>query len=313
MTPGRRALLALPAAALAAPAAAKRVHAVELLVGAAPGTAADLWARGVAPFLERHLPRLAVAVRNHPGQGGLAAIGQLEASAAGSKVLAVLTTPLLLVRAIESGEASPLLRAAPLAALVEEPVVLVTGPNGPEDLPALRALGDRATIGTPPPGTAAHLASLRLDGRLDLPVLAFPSPAAARQAAQAGHVAAAVLGLPEAIGALREGRLVGLGLAAARRSALLPDLPTLREGDIDLVATAQRGFATPASAGAEWRAIAADAMAAVAADPDFIARCEGFGQTPRLQTAEGWGRLLTRTEEELRRRWTDDPWLPRRT
>jgi tripartite-type tricarboxylate transporter receptor subunit TctC len=244
----RRALLALPTAALAAPAVAARAHAVELLVGAASGSAADLWARGVAPFIERHLPRLAVAVRNQPGRGGLAAVEQLSASAPGTKTLGVLTTPLLLVRAIEAGESSPFSHALPLAALVEEPVVLVTGPNGPEDLAALRALGDRATIGTPPPGTAAHLASLRLDGRLDPPVLAFPSPAAARQAAQAGHVTAAVLGLPEAIGALREGRLVGLGLAAMRRSTLLPDLPTLREAGVDLVATAQRGFATSIAA-----------------------------------------------------------------
>lgn len=313
MTLRRRALLALPVAALAAPALAARAHGVELLVGAAPGSAADLWARGVAPFIERHLPRLSVAVRNQPGRGGLAAVEQLSAAAPGTKTLGVLTTPLLLVRAIEAGAPTPLAQAAPLAALVEEPVVLVTAPGGPEDMAALRALADRATIGTPPPGTAAHLASLRLDGRLDLPVLAFPSPGAARQAAQAGHVTAAVLGLPEAIGALRDGKLVGLGLAAARRSALLPDLPTLREGGVDLVATAQRGFATPASAGEEWRAIAAGAMAAVAADPDFIARCEGVGQTPRLQTAEGWSRLLGRIDEELRRRWQDDPWLPRRT
>lgn len=307
----RRALLAL-ATALPAPALARRPRAVELLVGAQPGSAADLWARSAAPFLERHLPRLAVAVRNLPGRGGLDAVAELAAAPPEAKLLGVITTPLLLIRAIETGEPSPLERLSPLAALVEEPVVLVSAPHGPPDLAALRALGERATIGTPPPGTAAHLASLRLAGRLDLPVLAFPSAAAARQAAQSGHVTAAVLGLPDAIAALRDGRLVGLGLAAVRRSALLPELPTLREAGLDLVATAQRGFATATGAEAPWRDTALSALGAVVADPDFAAQCAGLGQTPRLYPPGDWVRLLTRVDAELRARWQQEPWLPRR-
>jgi tripartite-type tricarboxylate transporter receptor subunit TctC len=285
---------------------------VELLVGAPPGSAADLWARGAAPFLERRLPRLSIAVRNLPGRGGLDAAAQLAAAPPEAKTLGVITTPLLLIRAIETGEASPLERLAPLATLVEEPVVLVTGPSGPADLAALRALGDRATVGAPPPGTAAHLASLRLQGVLELPVLAFPSAGAARQAAQAGHVTAAVLGLPEAVAALRDGRLLGLGLAAARRSALLPELPILRELGFDLVATAQRGLATAAGAAPAWRATALAALEAVAADPDFAEQCAGLGQTPRLLGPEAWGRLLGRVDAELRERWQQEPWLPRR-
>ncbi|MGG5808323.1 tripartite tricarboxylate transporter substrate-binding protein [Falsiroseomonas sp. CW058] len=312
MRTGRRALLALAAApALPRPAAA-RSPAVEMLVGAPAGTPTDLWARGAAPFLERRLPRLAVAVRNLPGRGGLEAVAQLLAAPADAKAIAVITTPALLVRAIEAGEAPPSGRVVPLASLVEEPVVLVAGHAGPADLGALRALGDRATIGTPPPGTAAHVASLRFDGKLDLPRLAFPSAMAARQAALSGHVAAAVIGLPEAIQGLREGRLTGLGLAAPRRSALLPDLPTLREQGVDLVALAQRGFAVAPTAAPDWRATLVAAIEAVAADPDFVEHCAGTGQSPRFQGPEAWARQLDRVDAELRQRWQQEPWLPRR-
>jgi tripartite-type tricarboxylate transporter receptor subunit TctC len=313
MTLRRRGLLALPAL-LAAPrlALARNPRAVEMLVGAPPGTAADRWARGTAPFLERRLPRMTVAVRNLPGRGGLEAVSQLLALPEDSKAFAVVTSPLLLVRAIESGEVSPADRVAPVGSLVEEPVVLAAGLSGPADLGALRALGDRGTIGTPPPGSAAHVAALRFDGRLDLPRLAFPSPAAARQAAIAGNVAAAVLGLPDAIAGLREGRLVGLGLASGRRSALLPDLPTLREQGVDLVASAQRGFAVAPGAGEPWRAALSRAIEAVAADEDFAAQCATLGQSPRFLSPENWGRLLGRVDAELRQRWQEDPWLPRR-
>jgi tripartite-type tricarboxylate transporter receptor subunit TctC len=299
-------------AGLAAPAVARGHRAVELLVGAAPGSAADRWTRGMAPFLERHLPRLSVAVRNQGGRGGLDAVAALSVTPPESKTLGVLTTPLVLVRAIEAGEPSPLTRLSPLGSLVEEPVVLVAGASGPADLAALRALGDRGVVGTPPPGTAAHLASQRLDGRLALPVLAFPSAAAARQAAQAGHVAAAVLGLPDAVSALRDGKLVGLGLAAPRRSPALPELPTLREQGVDLVALAQRGLAVPPATPESWRGTVLAALGAVSTDPDFVAQCEELGQTPRLLGPEPWQALLGRVDAELRRRWAEDPWLPRR-
>lgn len=302
------ALLAMPAVARATPAAR-----IDLLVGAAPGSAPDLWARGIAPFLERALPRLSIAVRNHPGRGGLEGLAELLARPDNAKIAGVFTSPTLLVRAIEAAEASPLDRVTPVAALVEEAVVLVAGATGPSDLAELRALGDRATIGTSPPGTAAHVASLRLDGKLDLPRLAFPSAAAARQAAIGGHVAAAIVGLPEALASLRDGRLIGLGIASGRRSALLPDLATLREQGLDLVAAVQRGLVVPPNAAASWRAALSSAMEAVAADADFAAQCAARGQAPRFHAAEIWGRQLARVDQELRGLWQQDPWLPRRS
>ena len=76
-----------------------------------------------------------------------------------------------------------------------------------------------------------------------LNIVAFPSAAAARQAAVSGNVAAAALGLSNAIGDLREGRLVGLGIAAANRADAFPDMPPLRDSGLDLSAVIRRGLA----------------------------------------------------------------------
>lgn len=310
----RRALVGLAGLGLLRPggAFAARRNPSELLVGAAPGSPVDLWARGVAPFLERALPRLALAVRNHQGRNGLASITALAESDPEKRLIGVITTPLLLARAVEAGEASPMRRVAPLASVVEESMVLVGAMGGPTDVAALRALGDRGTLGTPAPGSAAHFAASRLDGRLDLPRFAFPSAAAARHAAISGHVAAAMLPLPDAVAGLREGRLQGIGIAAARRSTLLPDLATLREQQVDLIASAQRGFALHPEAPEPFRAALLRALEKVAADPDFAEQCASRGQTPRFLGPEAWGRLLDRADAELRRRWDEEPWLPRR-
>ncbi|WP_439552730.1 tripartite tricarboxylate transporter substrate-binding protein [Falsiroseomonas sp.] len=308
----RSALLLAGAALLPAPAMASRRNPVELLVGAPGGSPADLWARSVAPFLERTLPRLALTVRNHPGRGGLEAVALLASARPEQKLVSVVTTPLLLARAVEAGEASPAERIAPLASVIEESMVLVGAPAGPPDMAALRALGERGTLGTPPAGSAAHFAGLRLEGRLDLARLAFPSATAARQAAISGHVAAAVLALPDAIAALREGKLVGIGIASARRSTLLPDVATLREQGLDLVASAQRGFAINPAAPDVFRAGLLAGLEAMAADQDFATQAATLGQNARFLGPDAWGRVLSRADGELRRLWAEEPWLPRR-
>jgi len=310
-TPRRAALTMLAGLALPGIAHAGRREPVEMLVPAPPGSAPDRWARGMAPFLERAWPRQPVIVRNHPGRHGLDALGEL-AQAGRRKMVGVLTTPLILARAVETAEASPLSRISPLAALIEEPVILVTAPGGAGSVEALRDAAPGVALGTPPAGTGPHLAGLRLAEGAGLPLLVFPSAAAARQAAAAGHVAAAVLTLPDAIGYLRDNRLVALGVASSRRIALLPDLPTLREAGLEALGATRRGFALSPEAPPEWRRVLLAGLETLANDPDLAAQCAENGQVPRFLGHETWGALLARQDQELRRRWREDPWLPRR-
>lgn len=307
---GRRGLVLL-AGGLAAPRLARAAEPVELLVPAPSGTATDRWARGIAPFLERSWRRGKLAPRNLPGHGGLEAMRALG-DAGARPVIGVLTTPLLLSRAVQSGAASPLRGIAPLAALVEEPVLLVVAPGTATEFETLRGAPVAAPIGTPPAGTGAHVTALRLAARLDRPVLVFPSSAAARQAAMARHVAATALTLPDAVGYLRDGRLAAVGIAASARSALLPEVPTLREAGLDLLGATRRGFAVSPGADPAWREALLDSIRALAEDPDFAADCAEGGQIPRFLGPEAWGGLLARQDEALRRRWQEHPWIPQR-
>lgn len=309
--PRRAALTLLAGLALPSVARASRREPVELLVPAPTGAPADRWARAMAPFLERAWPRQPIKIINHPGRHGLDALADL-AMVGERRVVGVLTTPLMLARAVEANEASPLGRITPLAALIEEPVVVVAAPGGVPSLEALRDGAPGAIIGTPPAGTGAHLAGVRLAERAGVTLLAFPSAAAARQAAAAGHVAAAALTLPEAIGLLRDNRLVALGVAASRRTPLLPDLPTLREAGLEALGATRRGFALAPGAPATWRDRLLAGLETLAGDPDLAEQCAETGQVPRFLGRDAWGALLARQDEELRRRWREDPWLPRR-
>jgi tripartite-type tricarboxylate transporter receptor subunit TctC len=309
---GRRAALALPAlAASGRPAArADGGGAATLLVGAAPGGEADRWARSFAPFLERHWPRTAVAVRNHPG-GGLAAARLVAEAPPDGRVIGAVSSPLLLARAVEAGAQGLFACLFFLAAVAEEPLVLVGHPGQAADLESLRGLGPGATLGTPPPGSAAQLAALAFRRALPLHLLAFPNAAAARQAVLAGHIPCALLAASEAIAALRDGRLAGIAVAQARRSTLLPEVPTLAEGGIPLELATQRGFILPAGCPPAVLEALGGALRSVVADPEFADQAEAQGFVPRHVGPDPWDADQRRATASLELRWMEDPWVPR--
>jgi tripartite-type tricarboxylate transporter receptor subunit TctC len=283
-----------------------RPKAVTLLVGAAAGSGTDLWVRGFAPFLERHMKQVQVSVVNRAGEGGLAVMRDLADAPGDGSVLAVALTPFLVARAIEH-YAEPLLdRLALLGAVTEEPVALVAPPG--TELDALRYQSGSRPLGLPPPVSAAAIAAAELAQFLPLEQLHFPSAAAARQAAMAGNVAAALLTVPEAIGAVREGKLTVLGVAAAGRHPQLPEVPTLREVGLPVEVALRRGIAGPGGIAPPRAAAIARALEAATIDPEFLAQAESRGVLPQFRDGTALTALVARDRVELRNRWDTSPW-----
>ena len=302
-------LLAAPGLAAAQPAG----NAVTLLVGGAAGSAGDLWARSFVPFLERHWPHSAIGVLNRPGAGGLAAARALAAAAPDGRVAGSVSTPLLAARAVEAGDGVLLGRLEFLAAVAEEPLLLVGHPGSLDDFAGLGRLPGPVLLGTPPQGSAAQLAGvalgLALAPRVPLGLLAFPTAAGAREAVMAGHIPCAMLAAPEAIAALRDDRLVPLGVAQARRSPLLPEVPTLAEQGVPLVLVARRGFAVPAGVPPALLEPLLRAMRAAVADPEFAAQATARGYVPRFLGPTAWAPEVRRLTGELAARWASNPWV----
>jgi tripartite-type tricarboxylate transporter receptor subunit TctC len=301
---GRR--LVLAGLALTAPAI-RRAWAGQahmLVVGAAEGSDADLRARSFAPFLERHLPHTRVNVVNLPADGGLAAL-RMVAGDAGGRVLGWIATPALAARALDTaGAAEVAARLALIAAVQREPVVVTTPPAGPKTLEALvaqvaadqPAVGLPQALGTPPPGSAAHLAALRLQAAVGkrLNIVAFPSAAAARKAAKGGDIAAAVLAFGAARQALARGHLVALPAVAG-------------PGDATVIL---RGLAMAADAvplDGRGAALAA-ALARIAGDPEFQDQANAEGFTGVYLDGAAWSRHAAAEQGALALLWRATPW-----
>jgi tripartite-type tricarboxylate transporter receptor subunit TctC len=142
-----------------------------------------------------------------------------------------------------------------------------------------------------------------------LNIVTFPSAAAARQAVLAGNVSAAALGLSDVITALREEKLVGLGIAAPKRAGLLPDLPVLSEAGVPLSVRIRRGLAAPAGLPEEVASCMAAALKAISEDEEFRAQADARGFLVTWLDGAAWTAQTEAEQADLAKLWTTDPWL----
>jgi tripartite-type tricarboxylate transporter receptor subunit TctC len=312
----RRRHLLLGATAVMAARQARAGENLVLLVGARPGSGTDVLARSFAPFLARHMPFTDIDVRNVEGSAGLVATRALAEASPTGVVLGWVATPTLPARMVDRGGDDLMQRIVLLGAVQKEPVCIVSPAATP--LGSVQDIVERSAddagavpLGTPPPGSPPHLAALRLQSIAGtrLNIVAFPSAEAARQAAVAGNVAAAALSLSNAIGELREGRLVGLGIAAKNRADVFPDMPPLRDSGLDLSAVIFRGLAAPAGLPEAMAERLRTAMQAAVADPEFHEQADSVGFIPSWIDGPTWTARAEVERAELARLWATEPWL----
>jgi tripartite-type tricarboxylate transporter receptor subunit TctC len=304
-------------AALSLPAVhARAARRLELIVGARTGTAVDTAARAFAPFLERHLPQMRLRVVSVSGEAGAAALRTL--AGAGEGVMGWVATPTLMARMVERPALRPLLAGLRLVGAVQkEPVVFVASPASPADvLRGMLAPGGRDAavlpLATPPAGSPAHLAVLRLQAMVGhrLEVIAFPTAAAARQAVQAGNVGVAALGLTDAIAQLRVGQLARIAVASPRREPAWADLQPLADLGPSLAAVIWRGLALPPAAPEELVLTLRQALRAVVADPEFRDHATSTGFAAGYLDGPAWQTQANTDGAELAALWAQAPWRP---
>ena len=304
---GRRALLGTAASlglAVPAVASAPRRH-VTLLVGAPVGAPPDRMARSIVPFLARHWQRVSLTVENLPGAGGLEAARRVAEWPADQTVLGVVSTPGLIARCIQYADQGLPERLSWFGPITDEPLLLAARAGQP-GVTLVSAAPSERLLGCGPPGSASHLAALRLAEAMEAArVLPFASAMAAARAAAAGHVAAVMLTVAE----LRRAATPGLVAIASATAARLPDqpaLPTLSERGVPLLAGVQRGLvARPGFPGAGQLAAA---LRALREDPEFQAWAEETGARPGTGDPAGWLRTLDAERSALAARWARSPW-----
>jgi len=211
---------------------------IRLVVPYPPGGTTDIQARVIAQKMQ-DLTGATVIVENKPGAGGNIGVD------------AVLKAPrdgyTIGISAMNSFAINPHLTkrlpydvardVQPLTLVGSIPNILVVGPNVNartlKELAALAKAGDLA-YATPGAGTSVHLAAEMLSDALGVKMRHIPyrGDAPALQDVLGGRVPVMVANLPGVIEHVRAGKLRPIAVTSARRSPLLPDVPTVAESGI---------------------------------------------------------------------------------
>jgi tripartite-type tricarboxylate transporter receptor subunit TctC len=226
----------LPLAVLAQTFPAKPVH---LIVPAAAGGTVDILARALSARLAEGLKQ-PVVVENRPGAGtniGMEAVVRAEADGHTALIGGV---PVATNRTLYTKMSfDPAKDLAPVSLLVTSGNVLVVNPSLPvasvEELIAYaRERPGELHFGSPSTGSTPHLAGELFNSLAGVKMVHVPYKGAAQGLTDliGGRLQLSFDNIPPAIPHVRGGKLRALAVTAARRSALLPELPTVAEAGL---------------------------------------------------------------------------------
>ncbi|WP_426957001.1 Bug family tripartite tricarboxylate transporter substrate binding protein [Muricoccus radiodurans] len=300
--PIRRRPLLLAPALLAARSAQSQpawpTRPVRILVPYAAGGPSDVIARLLAPGLGAALGQT-VVVDNRPGAGSMLGTEAAARANDGHSVL-LADSPFTIIPAVQ--ERVPYDAAAdfaPVALLGAVTMILAVHAGFPaRDAAALvaaaRVRPDAVSFGSSGPGSLSHLLPEWL-GQLAgvrFANVVYRGAGPALQDTAAGQINAIFTSPTTAEGPIRAGQVVPIGIAAERRLPDFPDVPTLGEGGLDLVADNWFGLLAPSSMPIAARARLAEAVAGVLAADDIRPRLAALGLEARPPGPDAFARLL---------------------
>jgi tripartite-type tricarboxylate transporter receptor subunit TctC len=251
------ALLAVSTLAAAQPYPAKPIR---LVVGFAPGGAADTVARVFQDPLTRALGQ-PVVVDNRPGAGSSIAAEHVAKSAPDGYTMLIASPSSILVNPLISPRAGfqPLKDLAPISRVSSSPLILAVNPGtGVSSVKELIAHAKKnpgklnfATSGN---GSAPHLAAVlfqRLAG-VEMEHIPFKGGAPAVQSVLAGDTQLSFATPPSVLPLVQAGRLRALAVTSRAPTPLVPGVPGMAEAGLpDYEISFWYGFFVPAGTPAE--------------------------------------------------------------
>jgi tripartite-type tricarboxylate transporter receptor subunit TctC len=291
---GRRAVLAAPALAIAAPSRAQETRPLRIVVPFPPGGSVDLVSRIVQPRLAERLGR-AVVIENRTGASGMigsAAVAQAAPDGA-TIVWGNIATHGINVSIYERMPYDPVADFAPVTLACAISFMLVVHPSVParnvRDLVELsKQAGQSLSYGSAGSGSLPHLLTEMLKSETGARLEHVPYRGGGPMLIDvvAGTIQVVFADVPSLLPHVRAGAVRALAVAGVERSALLPDLPTVAETYPGVSGTAWHGVFAPARTPPETVAALNTALVAVLREPEIRERLLALGAEPIASTPD---------------------------
>jgi tripartite-type tricarboxylate transporter receptor subunit TctC len=281
---------------------------VRMVVGFPPGGGTDIMARVLAPKLQEYLGQPFV-VENRPGATTNIASELVARSAPDGHTLLFTTSALAINMSLYKNLTFDATRDfAPISVFAQSPNLLVAhssaGANVRELLAQAKAKPGAMNYSSAGAGTSQHLAGELFKARTGASIAHIPykGTAASLTAVIAGEVHFSFANVPAILGHVRSGRIRALAVLAPKRSALMPDVPTMEEAGVkDVIVPVWYALLAPAATPREIVKALNDATVRAARDPGLKQKMVEQGADPVGNSPEEFGKLL---REEVAR-WAE--------
>jgi tripartite-type tricarboxylate transporter receptor subunit TctC len=276
---------------------------IHIILAFPPGGSSDLIVRLIGPELSRRLNGQTIIIDNKPGAGGNIAMDAVVKSVPDGYTLGVGATGALGVNSV-TGQTMPYNAQKDLTAIgviSSSPFVLVAStsfkPSNISEVVAMsKANSGPISIGHGGNGTVMQLSTELFKQMANVNAVSVPykGTGPATVDVMGDQIPLAMSDVPTALQYIKAGRLKALGVTTAKRSALMPDVPTFaEEGLTGYDSTGWFGLVGPAGVPRPIVDRLNVELNAVLNDPVTRARILSYGADPAPGTPEQLTALMT--------------------
>jgi tripartite-type tricarboxylate transporter receptor subunit TctC len=274
---------------------------VQVIIPWAAGGATDLIFRALGESAGKSLGK-AVIIVNKPGGGG--AVGYTEGmkAAPDGYTLTTAVTPLTILPH-QVSTAFTYRNFEPVINVVEDPSMFLVKSDSSwkslqEFLDYARKNPDMITVGNSGAGGGVHLVAMAFEkaAGVKLNHIPFAGGGPSVTALLGGHVNAVSVSPPEGISHVQAGKLRIVALFAEKRFAMFPDVPTVKEQDINFTMGMWRGLVAPKGTPGDVIRKLHDAFKKGMEDPAFVQKAKDMAVNLSYIGPEDFGKLMARDD-----------------
>ncbi len=293
----------VPTAGTAAPADAGSYpeRPIRLMVPYPPGGTADLMARVIGQRLSDNWNRT-IVIDNRGGAGGNIATEMVARAEPDGYTLLLCNAPVLAINPAlyKTVPFDPMRDFAPVSPIAEVPLFLVVHPSLPvrnlgEFLAYVRSRRGDVNYASGSVGSTTHLSAelFKTMAGVQMNHIPYKGSGPALAAMVAGEVTIMFELMPSAMPFVKADRLRALAVTSAKRSPLMPSLPTIAEAGLPGYEVASWfAFCAPAKTPGTVVGKLNKEVGTIVATPEMSERLAGLGAQPLTMTPEQFGAFI---------------------
>jgi tripartite-type tricarboxylate transporter receptor subunit TctC len=269
---------------------------IRIIVGLSAGGSTDVMARLVAAKMSENM-KANVIVENKAGGNFIPALRELTSSPADGHTLFFISTSTLITQPLHKEYPFDLTKLTPVTQVATGPLILVA--KNALGVKTLKELVDRAKAnpdkvsfgaggGT---GSSLYFATELLKSKtaIKVNIVSYKGAAPALNDLLGGHIDAMFDAMPAMAPMVQEGKVTAIAVTSAKRSAALPNVPTIQEsGYPDFEMSGWFGILAPAGTPPAIAQKLRDEVAKAVADKGVIATLAKQGMEPLATQPTDW-------------------------